>query len=96
MCFCVTGMEATAAKQSAAVSALLGSGPCPEGLLLCGSQEKAPAGEIPEVHLLSHSLQDPGAFPPLCLASRHFSHDGSVSHMESVRRVVFTRTHFHK
>lgn len=74
------GMGATAAKRSVAVSALIGSGPCPEGLFFCGSQEKAPAGEIPEVYLLSHSLQDPGAFPPLRWASCHFSDGGSVSH----------------
>lgn len=82
MCICVTAKEwePQHAKHSVAVSERIGSGPCPEGLFFCGSQEKAPAGEIPEVYLLSHSLQDPGAFPPLRWASCHFSDSGSVSH----------------
>lgn len=74
--FCVNGMGAIGDKHSVAVSALVGSGPCPEGLV-CGSQEKAPAGEIPEVYPLSHSLQDPEAFPPFRWASCHFSNGGS-------------------
>lgn len=74
------GMGAAGAKHCVAVSALIGLGPCPQGLFFCGSQEKAPAGEIPEVYLLSHSLQDPGAFLPLRGASCHFSDGGSMSY----------------
>lgn len=55
-----------------AASALMGSGPCPKGLFICGSQEKAPAGEIPKVYLLSHSLQHPGVFSSTSLGMVSF------------------------
>lgn len=63
---------ATVAKHSVAVSAVMGSGPCPKGLFICGSQEKAPAGEIPEVYLLSHSLQHPAVFSSTSLGKVSF------------------------
>lgn len=71
---------AIVAKHSVAVSALMGWRPCPEELFICGSQEKAPAGEIPDIYLLSHSLQDAGVFPPLRWASCHLTDGSSVSH----------------